>query len=159
MFKTTVEQREKLKHIAEQMLKSNVPAKFVQENVKIAEDCQGHFDMMDAWLDAADDAEKDDVLYALAEEVDEEAESREHREPIPSMDLEDIEEWAKATIARKQLIKAEILQKFDSLEQASVAADYPASFLGKFLDSPVPPRQTTLYRLANRLGLPLKAVA
>lgn len=155
VFATTPEEKVEVYKIATELAADQQPVEFILAAVKLAEVDQGFYGLMKLWLESADDpGEREELLHAMQEELDDEAADEE--EPGASLytDCEGLGELAQRVLVFKARLKDIIDRDHGGVTQAAAKIGMPQPSLSRFLKSPAPPRRTTLYKIARKLGLP-----
>lgn len=163
MPKLTPDQIASLSRVGDAMIADGVPKSFVEANKTLAADSEGRFGLMLAYDEDPAPEDREETLWLLAEDLDERLDDIQNPEPLPAFSFADLERSIRNVLAFKGQLKKAILAKCDgftdqsdeltALRAASVKAGYPAGFLSRWLDCPTKPRQRTLHKVANALGL------
>lgn len=151
-FTTTSEQLLELYEIATQMRAAGLPADFITAAVKRAEEYEGTFELMALWRDETDPREREEALIDIQEAVDDGLERQNRKIERPYIQFKDL-----PTVADKvKTFKAELRKKVDAwggVMKLAAETGIPQPSLSRFFNSTSMPRRTTLYRIANAVGL------
>ena len=149
---TSSEQKLELYEIATRMRVAGLAADFITAAVKRAEEYEGTFDLMLLWRDETDPNERNEALADIQEALDESSERPHQIVERPYIHFDQLESVADKIRA----FKGELRKKVDAwggIMKLSVATGIPQPSLSRFFSSTSMPRRTTLYRIANVLGL------
>lgn len=155
VFETTPAQKLELYTIATAMASAGLPPEFITNAVQFAESDQGFFDLMKLWNESSEDpGEREELIHAMQEELDEEDELPVEPVKRPYINDDELSEIGRKVLAFKARLKNIIDRDHGGVTQAAETIGMPQPSLSRFLSSPSMPRRTTLYKIANKLGLP-----
>jgi len=154
LFKTTNEQRVRCAEIAVAMKAASLPITFVGSWLALAEEHQGVFELGELWLEEHGEEERDDLLAAIQEIIDEAAELPSAPVKKPYLAFDNLDAVATSIMQHKQRIRDIIDRDHGGVSAAAAKIGMPQPSLSRFLASASMPRRTTLYRIAHGLGLP-----
>lgn len=153
---------EQIHDITEKMLKCNLPVNFVERARRLAIDFEGGFDLLLLWSDATDQAERDEIVADIQDEIDEMRDDKgQHgNRPLkrPKINFDDIEDMGISIIDFKKRLRR-IVDNWGGVPKLAEAIDMSPPSLYRFFNSPSIPRKTTLYKIANALDLDEKDIA
>lgn len=144
------------------MAEAGIPAGFIAEAVKFGEVDQGFFNLIQLWSEAEDDPEeREELLFAMQEELDEEQDLATGAPPVfnTKLDCDKLDNVIPNVIAFKAKLKDIIDRDHGGVTQAAAKIGMPQPSLSRFLNSSTIPRRTTLYKIARGLGLPESMVS
>lgn len=131
-----------------QMEDGGLPAEFVGRVIRLALEDQGVFDLMELWVEADADAEREPIVADLQEVLDEVEEPGPRVKPRIGFDkLDDV---ADAVVAHKRKLR-DLVDRHGGVTAVARKMGVPQPSLSRMLGSASMPRRTTLYRLARAL--------
>lgn len=145
--------------ISGEMLTLGLPPKFIERARRLAMEFEGGFDLLLLWRNAADQDFKNEVLADIEEQIDEIRLSDDSR-PFqrPKIDFDDIENMGIDILAFKKKLRQKV-DAWGGVSKLASAIEMPAPSLYRFFSSASMPRKTTLYKIANAIGLEEKDIA
>lgn len=154
IFKTTSNQKLELYKIATALSSGGLPADFIAQAVEFAKVDQGFYDLMELWRDSTEDLEvRKELIHAMQEELDEEKELPREPEKRPYIGYNELDDIAQKVLVFKAKLKDIIDRDHGGVTSAAEKIGMPQPSLSRFLNSASMPRRTTLYNIANKLGL------
>jgi hypothetical protein len=114
---------------------------------------QGVFELMELWSEAETPHDRDETLADLQEMIDEAAEGHGHAEEKPYIPFDDLDEVGRRVMEHKKKLR-ELIDRHGGVSKVAVKIGMPQPSLSRMLNSASMPRRTTLYRIANGLGVP-----
>lgn len=156
-FRTTPEQIVRLAAIVTAMAQAGVPLELIAAADDLARADAGIFGLMELWSTCSDPAERDAVLADLQELVDAYREAP--REPIekPYIRYSELPSIATDVVAFKRKLR-DLIDRHGGVSAVAAKAGIPQPSLSRMLASASMPRRTTLYKLANAMGLPESSI-
>ena len=154
--KTTPEQIVQLATIVVEMDHSGLDREFIVAADELGRTDQGVFDLMALWLEA-EHSDRDEIVADIQDAIDDYSDAPQtpqHRPKVPFADL-----GAVADNVRR--FKDRLRATIDSQGGVSAVArlsGIPQPSLSRMLNSASMPRRTTLFKIANALGLPEKEI-
>lgn len=157
LFKTTDGQKVRLYEIAALMKQSGLEDKFIANAVEIGLYYEGVFDLFDLWADEKDQAERDQIIADIQDEI---AEFKERpREPLkkPYIEYNHLDMIAKDVKGFKAHLKT-VVDKWGGVTKLAKKTGIPQPSISRFFSSSSMPRRTTLYKIAEALNLSEKEI-
>lgn len=152
LFRTTAEQKVMLYQIASQMKASGLSDQFIAGAVKIGEIYEGAFELCKLWEEEEDSEEKDNIIAALQDEIEDFEEMPSEPKKKPYVSFSDLDRIGNDVRAFKDKLRARI-DKWGGVAKLAKASGIPQPSLSKMLNTNSMPRRTTLYRIADAMGI------
>lgn len=152
LFKTTPEQQIKVYEIATAMKAAGLGATFITDCVKHALEYEGSHDLMILWSEAPSQLEKDAVIADLQDEIDNHLERPNRPTKKPYVRFDDLEAIAKNVGGFKKNLRR-VVDRHGGISELAKKTGIPQPSLSRFFSSQSMPRRTTLYKIADALGL------
>lgn len=152
-FKTTDDQLIRLACIVTEMAKAGIDRRFIVSCSELARTDQGVFDLMELWCEAERDDDRGETLADLQDIVDEASASPRQPEEKPYIPFDDLDDVARAVLEHKKKLR-ELIDRHGGVSKVAEKIGMPQPSLSRMLNSASMPRRTTLYRIANGLGVP-----
>ncbi len=152
LFKTTPEQQIKVYEIATAMKAAGLASMFITDCVKHALEYEGTHDLMVLWAEASSQAERDEVIADLQDEVDMHLERPKKPTKRPYVRFDDLEGIAKNIEGFKKNLRR-LVDRNGGISELAKKTGIPQPSLSRFFGSQSMPRRTTLYKIADALGL------
>ena len=153
LFKTTDEQRVQCAVIAVAMKTAGLPTNFIAGWLELADHDKGMFELGELWHEESSEEERDELVVAIQELLDEAAELPNRTVEKPRMSFDQLDEVAEAIIEHKRKLRETIDRDHGGVSAAAAKIGMPQPSLSRFLSSASMPRRSTLYRIARGLGL------
>ena len=157
VFKTDPKSHVQIMSIATQMKKEGLSDDFVSASATLAQEYEGAHDLMVLWTEAENEAEKNEVVADLQEEIDSHEELPQNVVEKPYVAFDDLDAIAKDVKKFKKALKKEV-DKRGGVSELSRKSGIPQPSLSRFFNSASMPRRTTLYKIAKAMSLPEKIV-
>ncbi len=151
-FKTTAEQEVKVYEVATAMNKAGLNARFIKDSVHLALEYEGAHDLMLLWVEASNDEERDDIISDLQEEIDSHQELPKKPTKKPYIRFDDLDGISKNISGYKKHLR-KLVDRHGGITELSKKTGIPQPSLSRFFNSQSMPRRTTLYKIADALGL------
>jgi DNA-binding phage protein len=151
-FKTSAEQQLKVYEIATAMKVAKLSAKFITDSVKLAFEYEGAHDLMVLWSEADDQKEKDEITADLQDEIDTHQELPKKPTKKPYIKFDDLDAIAKNIEGFKKNLRR-VVDRHGGIVELAKKTGIPQPSLSRFFNSQSMPRRTTLYKIADALGL------
>ncbi len=149
----TAEQKVRLYAIATKMIAAGLPASFVSDAVELASGSEGCVEMIELWdRFESSPADREQVVADLQDALDASSTIGAKPERRPKVDYKDLGQIAARVTAFKQELRRKV-DKWGGISKLAQATGLPQPSLSRFFASASMPRRTTLYRIANALGL------
>jgi DNA-binding phage protein len=151
-FKTTPEQILNLASIMVEMRNVGLEHAFIVKASKLAESDQGVYDLMELWFAESDDSEREEIVADIQESIDDYADAP--QEPIhkPYIKYNRLDDVARRVMTEKARLR-QIIDRHGGVSAVAKKSGIPQPSLSRMLSSPSIPRRSTLYKIANALGL------
>jgi DNA-binding phage protein len=146
-----------LQDIKSAMIDAKLPEQFVDQAVLLAETNDGVKGLLELWHQFNSQEDKDEVVIAVQEAIEDDAEYRPAQDKPskrPAVDFEDMEYIAEHIVSFKRKLKNAVDRKGGIVVLARKTG-MPESSLSRFFSSTSRPRRTTLYKIAEALDLQL----
>ena len=145
--------------IAMTMRGAGLPPAFIAEAVRAADMNEGVRELMVLW-DEAEAGERDAICADIQEMLDDlEAVPLRHVPPQqrPRVAFDDLNDVHVQIKAHKQRLR-DLIDKHGGVSEVARKTGIPQPSLSRMLNSGSMPRRSTLYKIANALGLPEKDI-
>lgn len=156
-YRTTDDQKVRVYQIATYMKDAGLSSSFIAGAVKLAEYYEGAYELFELWFSEKDQEEKDQIICALQDEIDEYAEQP--KEPVkkPYIRFDDLELIAKHVMSFKAHLKT-MVDQWGGISKLAKATGIPQPSLSRFFKTASMPRRTTLYKIAEAMNLSEKEI-
>ncbi|PWU21023.1 MAG: hypothetical protein C5B49_03250 [Bdellovibrio sp.] len=151
-FKTSPEQQVRVYEIATAMKNAGLGANFITDCVKLALEYEGAHDLMALWAEASNQEEEDEVIADLHDEIDTHQELPKKPTKKPHLRFDDLDAIAKNIEGFKKNLRR-LVDRQGGITELSKKTGIPQPSLSRFFNSQSMPRRTTLYKIADALGL------
>jgi len=152
-FQTTHEQIIRLAEIVTAMNRASLDLRFVAACSELARTDQGVFELMELWHDADSEGDRAETLADLQDLIDEAADLPSHPTEKPYVPFNGLDAVAATVMEQKKRLR-ELIDKHGGVTAVARKIGMPQPSLSRLLNSASMPRRTTLYRIANGLGVP-----
>lgn len=152
-FKTTEDQVISLAAIVTEMVTAGLDRRFVVQADALAREGQGAFELMELWSEADTAEDRDEALADLQELIDEAAEAPSSPQEKPYIPFDHLDDVANEVMEHKRRLR-ELIDRHGGVSKVAAEIGMPQPSLSRMLNSASMPRRTTLYRIANGLGVP-----
>jgi DNA-binding phage protein len=153
LFQTTPEEQVQISVIAAAMNSVALPAVFIAGICELAKNDQGVFELMALWRDTAEDAEERAAIEAdLQDHLDEAREAPALPVKKPNIPFDDLGNVGSHIEEHKKRLR-DIIDRHGGVSAVARKCGMPQPSLSRMLTSTSMPRRTTLYRIANALGI------
>ncbi len=156
-FKTSPEQQLKVYGIATAMKTAGLDANFITNCVKLAFEYEGAHDLMQLWAEASNQEEKDEVIADLQDEIDTHQELPKKPTKKPYVKFDDLDAIAKNIEGYKRNLR-KLVDRHGGIVELAKKTGIPQPSLSRFFNSNSMPRRTTIYKIAEALGLSEKDI-
>ncbi len=152
-FKTTTDQALNLAAITVEMMNAGLDREFIAKASELARVDQGIYDLMALWFgSAADVEERDEIVADIQESIDDYTDAPQEPVHKPYIKYDRLEDVAKRVMAEKAKLRL-LIDKHGGISAVAQKSGIPQPSLSRMLSSPSIPRRSTLYKIANALGL------
>lgn len=152
LFKTTPEQQLKVYEVATLMNAHGLSTVFITDCVKLALEYEGAHDLMVLWSEAVSQADKHEVIADLQDEIDMHQERPKKALRKPSVRFDDLDAIAKNIAGFKKNLRR-LVDRKGGINELAKRTGIPQPSLSRFFSSHSMPRRTTLYKIADAIGL------
>ena len=155
LFRTTDEQFVEASAVFVAMRESGLAVSFIRPVGELARHDQGIFELVMLWRDAhasGDIEERDAVVVDLQAHLDEAEEAPAAPQQKPYIKFDKLPELAQQVAAYKIKLR-DLIDKNGGVNAVAKKSGIPQPSLSRMLASAAMPRKTTLYKLANAMGL------
>jgi DNA-binding phage protein len=156
-FKTTPDQVLRLASIVVEMGKAGIDHQFIADIQTVAQQDQGAFDLMEMWSNAGDAAERDEIVADLDEILDDYCDAPPAPLQKPYVHFDNLDGVAAQVVEYKKRLRNLIDQNGGVVAVAQMSG-IPQPSLSRMLNNASMPRKTTLYRIANAIGVDESAI-
>ncbi len=156
-FRTSPDQIVRLASIVVAMAQAGVATALIAAADELARSDGGIFGLMELWLTAEDPVERDEILADIQELVDAYHEAPPSPVEKPYVRYTELPTIASDVVAFKRRLR-ETIDRHGGVSAVAARAGIPQPSLSRMLSSASMPRRTTLYKLANAMGLPESAI-
>jgi DNA-binding phage protein len=151
-FGTTPDQVLELAGIVVAMQAAGVDKAFIAAAHELARVDQGVFDLMALWRDASDDAERDEIVADIQESISDYEDAPAKPVQKPYIEFDALEGIAKDVVAYKKGLR-DLIDRHGGISAVAKKSGIPQPSLSRMLGSASMPRRSTLYRIANAMGV------
>jgi transcriptional regulator with XRE-family HTH domain len=156
-FQTTDIQKVRLYEIAAEMKKCGLSAHFIASAVEFAKIYEGGFDLFELWSSEESTDERDLIIADLQHEVEEWEDQVQSVVKKPYVSFDHLDFIGKDVRGFKDRLKSSI-DKWGGVSKLAKETGIPQPSLSRMLGSNSMPRRTTIYKIANALGLSEKEI-
>jgi preprotein translocase subunit Sss1 len=156
-FTTSPAQKVRVCEIAVQMKAAGLEDSFIAGVVDMASEYEGTYDLMELWASLEDPAEKSEIIADLQEEIDSFIEKPKKPTKKPYISFSDLEGIGKDVLKFKKELRDRVDQ-WGGISKLAKATGIPQPSLSRFFNSATMPRRTTLYKIADAIGLSEKDI-
>lgn len=152
-FKTTPDQLLHLASIMVEMKNAGVDHELIVSASELARVDQGVYDLMALWMDASSDpSERDEIIADLQDSLDDYADAPQEPVHKPYIKYDRLEDVGQRILAEKSKLR-DIIDRHGGVSAVAQKSGIPQPSLSRMLSSASIPRRSTLYKIANALGL------
>ncbi len=151
-FKTTDAQCIRLAHIVVEMNAAGLDQAFVRRAHDLAREDQGAYELLELWSEEDDQAEREEILADMQEMLDEADDLPTRPLEKPYIGYDQLADVATRVRAHKQHLRR-LIDANGGISEIARRAGMHQSALSRLLSSASMPRRTTLYRIANAMGV------
>jgi transcriptional regulator with XRE-family HTH domain len=151
-FQTTPDQLIELASHVTAMKKAGLDAAFIAEAFDLARVDQGVFDLMALWSEVDSKKERDEIVADIRDVLDDYLEAPRSPEHKPYIPFDELNGVASSIQDHKKRLRA-LIDRNGGVSEVARRSGIPQPSLSRMLKSGSMPRRTTLYRIANALGL------
>ena len=152
-FKTTAEQVINLAKIVTEMNQAGLNQSFIVAASELGRSDQGVYDLMMLWSDAkADLAERDEIVADIQESIDDYGDAPLEPFKKPYIKYNALDAVVRDILAEKAKLRL-LIDSHGGVSAVAQRSGIPQPSLSRMLNSSSMPRRSTLYKIANALGL------
>ena len=134
------------------MADSGLPTDFIAAAMDLAGQEQGAYELMELWSEARPGKERDEIVADLQEALDDWAEAPATPQTKPRIDFDQLDGVVKNVMAHKRKLR-DLIDRHGGVSAVARKSGIPQPSLSRLLSSASMPRRSTLYRIANALGV------
>lgn len=149
-FVTKPEQSVEVYKIAAKMSEHGLSASFIADAVEMALNYEGAFDLLQLWNEESEDAERDEIIADLSEEIERTKSLPKETYNAPRIDFDDLASNAEKIMEFKQGLR-QIVDRWGGISKLAKATGIPQASLSRFFSSASLPRNRTIYRIVDAL--------
>ena len=157
-FTTTAAQKVRVYEIAALMKQAGLEDIFIAGVVEMASEYEGTYDLMELWASEEEEEERDAIIADLQDEVDTFIEQVRKPKKKPYVSFDDLEVIGQDVISSKAELRKKVDQ-WGGVTKLAKVTGIPQPSLSRFFNSAAMPRRTTLYKIADAIGLSEKDIA
>lgn len=149
---TSPDQKLRIYEIALEMKAEKLSARFIIDVVELASYYEGALDLLELWSAEVEQEERECIISALQEELDEY--KRQPKEPTKKIFISD-EHFEKILLNIKEFkshLKS-LVDQWGGISKLAKATNIPQPSLSRFFSTDTLPRRTTIYKIATTLGI------
>ena len=151
-FTTTSAEKVRVYQIAAMMKSEGLEDEFIVNLVQFASEYEGAYHLMELWVSEEIEAEKDLIIADLQDEIEDLMAAPKNPIKKPYIKFDDLEAITKDIIGFKQHLKT-LVDNWGGVNKLARVTGIPQPSISRFFHSANMPRRTTLYKIANALGL------
>ena len=152
-FKTTHDQIIRMAEFVTAMSSAGLDRRFVASCSELARTDQGIYELMELWYEADSEDDREETLADLQDLVDEAADLPSQPTEKPYVPFDGLDAVASTVMEHKKRLR-DLIDKHGGVTAVARKIGMPQPSLSRLLNSASMPRRTTLYRIANGLGVP-----
>jgi DNA-binding phage protein len=134
------------------MAESGLPAPFIAAAMDLAWQEQGAYELMELWSERKPGKERDEIVADLQEAVEDWAEAPPNPALKPRVAFDQLGGIVRSVAAHKRRLR-ELIDRHGGVSAVARKSGIPQPSLSRLLSSASMPRRSTLYRIANALGV------
>ncbi len=157
-FKTTDAQCIQLARIVVAMSDAGLDATFVRRAQDLAREDQGAYELLELWSEEDDESERKEILADMQDMLDEADDLPSRPLEKPYIGLGQLDDVAKRVRGHKEHLR-QLIDAHGGVSEVARQAGMHQSALSRLLNSASMPRRSTLYRIANAMGVSESEVA
>ncbi len=156
-FETTAEQRVGAAKIAARMADSGLPTEFIDAVLRLAFTDQGAYELMELWVEADGQDDRDEAVADLQELIDDAAEAPRGIVMKPKIHFNSLDGIAQQVLAHKKKLR-DLIDAAGGVTEVARRSGIPQPSLSRMLNSASMPRRSTLYKIARAIDAEESAV-
>lgn len=141
-----------LYRVATVMKKAGLSDSFIASAVEFAREYKGGFDLMMLWEEETDPKEKEETIADIQEGIDDYLERPRGVVKKPYIKFDQLDAISSSIVKFKSELKIKV-DRWGGISKLSIATGIPQPSLSRFFSSASMPRRTTIYKIADALGL------
>lgn len=152
-FQPTADQILEISAITTEMLQnSNLPREFIAQVDSIARAWEGVYDLMVLWRNAPAGTDREEIEADLNEIVDDITDAPPEPAKKPYIPFDELTNVAGQVLAFKKKLRT-LIDQHGGVTEVARKSGIPQPSLSRMLNSHSMPRRTTLYKLADAMGV------
>ena len=156
-FTTTAAQKVRVAQIAAKMKAQGLEDEFIAAVIDFASIYEGAYNLMEMWASEKKRTERDAIIADLQDEIEDYQAAPKTPTKKPYIKFDDLEAIAKDVQSFKQHLKT-LVDQWGGINKLARVTGIPQPSLSRFFNSANMPRRTTIYKIANALGLSEKEI-
>ncbi len=156
-FQTTTAQILQLASFVVKMNQAGLDQTFIVNAYDLARTDQGVFDLIELWHDAKA-ADREEIVADIQDALDDYTDMPPIPQKKPRIPYDKLGDVATRVMAAKTKLRV-IVDKHGGVSAVAVKTGIPQPSLSRMLNTPSIPRRSTLYKMANALGLTENEIA
>jgi len=157
-FKTTDAQCIQLARIVVAMSDAGLDAGFVRRANDLAREDQGAYELLELWSEEEDEREREEILADMQDMLDEADDLPARPLEKPYIGFDQLDDVAARVRTHKEHLR-QLIDAHGGVSEVARQAGMHQSALSRLLNSASMPRRSTLYRIANAMGVSESEVA
>lgn len=156
-FTTTPAQKVRVAQIASMMKAQGLHDEFIASLIDFASEYEAAYNLMEMWASEESLEDKDAIIADLQDEIEDFQSAPKKPTKKPYIKFDDLEAIAKDVLGFKQHLKT-LVDQWGGITKLARETGIPQPSLSRFFNSAHMPRRTTIYKIANALGLSEKEI-
>lgn len=151
-FRTTPDQVIELAAIVVAMQSAGVDKAFIVAAHDLARVDQGVFDLMALWRDTTDPVERDEIVADIQESISDYEDAPAQPLQKPYIKFDALSDVAQHVVEYKKRLR-DLIDRNGGISAVAKKSGIPQPSLSRMLGSASMPRRSTLYKIANAIGV------
>ncbi len=156
-FITSAAQKVRVYQIAANMKVAGLENEFIANLVEMASEYEGAYNLMELWGTEENQNERNEIISDLQDEIEDLLTAPKKPTKKPYIKFDDLESIANDVVGFKQHLKT-LVDNWGGINKLARESGIPQPSLSRFFNSATMPRRTTLYKIANAMGLSEKEI-
>jgi DNA-binding phage protein len=156
-FTTTPAQKVRVAQIASMMKAHGLYDEFIANLIDFASEYEGAYNLMEMWASEESQEDKDAIIADLQDEIEDWLSAPKKPTKKPYIKFDDLDAIAQDVVGFKQHLKT-LVDQWGGITKLARETGIPQPSLSRFFNSAHMPRRTTIYKIANALGLSEKEI-
>lgn len=156
-YTTTPAQKIRVYEIAVAMKKFGLQDDFITDLVEFASQYEGAYNLMEMWKSEKSQKERDEIIADLQDEIDDWKVMPKTPTKTPYIKFDDFKAISKDVVGFKKHLKT-LVDRWGGVNKLARETGIPQPSLSRFFNTSTIPRRTTLYKIANAMGISEKEI-